>query len=210
MNKYSFGLMGVVLLCGGALLGQAAAAAASDAAGCGAASCGQASCAACCDCCPHCGCKLVPVCHTYCTTKKVTEYKYTCVCEEKCIPGPVRPCNGCDKCAAGGECGGGCDAGNGGCQDCCGCRCRVVEVRKLVKIPCCKEEPVRKCTVEWVCPHCGGGCACGATPSPAPTAAPAAPSPAPQTPLPAVLPAAPKTTGLAPRLWDSGLVQQMP
>jgi hypothetical protein len=44
-----------------------------------------------------------------------------------------------------------------------------------------KEVPVRKCTVEWVCPHCNchGNCAAEAAPSaPVPTATPA---PAPPT-----------------------------
>ncbi len=90
--------------------------------------------ATCCNCCPHCGCKLVPVCHIDCTTKKETTYKYTCNCESICVPGVTRCC---DKCGCKGD-----------------CKCRIHEVKHLVKIPCVKEVPVRKCTVEWLCPHC--------------------------------------------------------
>ena len=98
---------------------------------------GNAGYESCCNCCPHCGCKLVPVCHVYWTTKKVTTYKYTCKCEYICVPGVTRLC---DKC---------CD--DDGCRD---CKCRLHEVRRLVKIPCVKQVPVKKCTVEWVCPQC--------------------------------------------------------
>ena len=83
--------------------------------------------------------------------EKVTEYKYTCICEDVCIPG-VTPCccKRCESCGCCNECG--CQNGNNGCEEgCCG-KCRVREISKLVKIPVCKEVPVRKCTVEWVCP----------------------------------------------------------
>ncbi len=123
---------------------------------------GEATCgggAACCNgCeghCPQCGCCLVPVCHPYCTTKKVTEYEYTCTCEDICIPGRFPRCESCE---GGGQCNK-CNNGetcNGGCQDGCYCgHCRTRSVAKLVKYPVTKEVPVRKCTVEWVCPHCG-------------------------------------------------------
>ena len=60
---------------------------------------GEAQNAACCDSlCPRCGCRLVPVCHTYCTTKKVTEYKYVCACEAICIPGVTPVCKKCRSC----------------------------------------------------------------------------------------------------------------
>lgn len=126
-------------------------------------------CQTCSKCCPQCGCKLVPVCHVYCTTKKVTEYKYTCICEDVCIPG-VTPCccKRCESCGCCNECG--CQNGNNGCEEgCCG-KCRVREISKLVKIPVCKEVPVRKCTVEWVCPNCNGNCNGNCQPDAAPMA----------------------------------------
>ena len=55
------------------------------------------ACQDCSNCCPHCGCRLVRVCHMYCTTKTVIEYKYTCVCEEMCIPGVTPICGGCGE-----------------------------------------------------------------------------------------------------------------
>ena len=114
-------------------------------------------CCGCAKCCPSCGCRLVPVCHVYCAPKTVVEHKYTCRCEEVCIPGPSCCCNKCGNCAGSGSCCGG-DTCNNGCQEgCCG-HCRVREVSRLVIHPVPKETPVRKCTVEWVCPQCG---ACG-------------------------------------------------
>ena len=110
--------------------------------------------------CPQCGCGLVPVCHTYCTTKKVTEYKYACVCEDLCVPGPVPVCEKCENCEGACECGG---------------KCTLHQVRKLAKIPVTKEVPVRKCTVEWVCPTCN--CQSGSSENAAPAAQPAAPMP---------------------------------
>jgi hypothetical protein len=107
--------------------------------------------------CPHCGCRLVPVCHTYCATKKITEYKYGCVCEELCIPGITRLAPRCRSCEDSSRCAGACDTGNGSGQEGCEGRCLVREVPKLVKYPVTKEVPVRKCRVEWVCPKCGGG-----------------------------------------------------
>jgi hypothetical protein len=146
-------------------------------------SCGAAPC---CDqgrCCPKCGCHegLVPVCHITCVPKKETKYHYCCKCEEICIPGPHGP-----KCA---ECGcenGSC-ANQGGCDQCgCGeenCHCKIREVHKLVKYPYTEQHPVRKCTVEWVCPRCG--CGCGTTEGPSTTPAPGgAPAPAAPTPPP--------------------------
>ena len=147
------------------------------------------NCAAGCDStCSHCGCKLVPVCHCYCTTKKVTEYKYTCICTDMCVP-PVTPICGKCRCQDGdgsgqsGQCGGCAGNSQNGCGECCAGHCTVHEVRKLVKYPVTKEVPVRKCSVEWVCPHCQGNCGCveDATPSAAPSAAP---SKTPSAPLP--------------------------
>ena len=213
MKTCLFGLLGLALLGGGLLTAQAAAAG-NDPAACGVAGCGVAGCeaAGCCTvgcdtcghCCPHCGCRLVPVCHIYCEPKKVTTYQYCLKCEEKCIPRPTCGCNkgcgcGCDSGQCGGEC-------NNGCQE--GCGCCVKEVRKLVKCPCVKEVPIRKCTVEWVCPTCGCGCNGEAAPaSGQPTIAPPATAPAPAAPLPAApLPPTPKTTAL-PRVSPSGFVQ---
>ncbi len=178
MTKCFLQITGLALLCSVPFLGPTPTAATADDATC----CGNAQCGSCGNCCPHCGCKLVPVCHVYCTTKKVTTYKYTCNCETICIPG-VRHCG--DKCGNGdgsSPCAGCGDNGDNGCQDCCngGCTCRIHEVRHLVKIPCVKEVPIRKCTVEWVCPHCNchGNCAAEAAPSaPMPSAAPVLPAP---------------------------------
>ncbi len=140
-------------------------------------------------CCPKCGCHegLVPVCHTYCTTKKETKYRYCCKCEEKCIP---EHCPPCPKCCEGG-CGDKCGCADQGCNDCgCEegkCHCRIIEQHKLVKYAYTVEHPVRKCTVEWVCPRCG--CSCGTTeapagvaPAPSDTPAPAGPTPPPPAP----------------------------
>jgi hypothetical protein len=209
MKKYLFGLFALALL--GSLLPAQALAAGNDPAacgtascsiaGCGAAACGTAGCNACgdccshCDCCPHCGCRLVPVCHIYCEPKKVTTYKYGLCCEEKCVPRPTCPCKGCGCCDGSGQCTGG--DGNNACQECCGNGCCIHEVRKLVKYPCVKEVPVRKCWVEWVCPSCGNCCNGESTPaSGQPSPAPAAPAPAP-----------PQTTALPPRLSAANLVQ---
>ncbi|HEV2972746.1 MAG TPA: hypothetical protein VGY55_22450 [Pirellulales bacterium] len=142
----------------------------------------EPSCAApaCCDpgcCCPKCGCHegLVPVCHSYCTTKKVTKYHYCCKCEELCIPGRFPCCPKCgDGCCEKGGCTDNCGCDNCGCES--GkCNCLIKEVHKLVKIPYTVEVPVRKCTVEWVCPKCG--CDCGCTEKTNSVPAPAAPMP---------------------------------
>ncbi len=176
MTKYFLGITGLAMLWSVPFLGQAPTAAIADDAAC----CGNAGCESCGNCCPHCGCKLVPVCHVYCTTKTETTYRYTCNCETKCVPGVTRICDKCGNCDGSGQCAGCSESGNGdgdnGCQ--CGCKCRIHEVKQLVKIPCVKEVPVRKCTVEWVCPQCDGHgqCAEGGSPSPlvqpAPSVAP--------------------------------------
>ncbi len=187
----------------------------------GAANCHLAGREACCDCCPRCGCKLVPVCQVTCTTKKTTEHAYCCKCKEICVPGVSRPGQGCGEC---GGCLGGCKGGcNGcaaecnacdpcnGCQDSCDCRCRVHEVRKLMVCPVSKETQVKQCTVQWVCPNCSHCGTCGATalPSVAPAPANAAPAPAPVTPAPNTsrLPPAPKTTMDTPLPEDVRTVQ---
>ncbi len=172
MRTYLFGLIGLALLCGGPLLGDAPTATPCNSAACGATACGAAtcggetgcnSCNSCSNCCPKCGCRLVPVCHVYCAPKKVTKHEYTCLCEDICIPGCSCCCNHCRNC--------GCDNGNNGCQEGCGCgcggKCLVRDVSRLVIHPVVTEVPVKKCTVEWVCPHCGcSACEqCGSTPA---------------------------------------------
>jgi hypothetical protein len=157
---------------------------------------------ACCDpgtCCPKCGCHegLIPVCHPYCTTKKVVKYHYCCKCEELCIPGRF-PC--CPKCGDGCCEHGGC--AEQGCGNDCGCEqgkcnCLTRGVHTLVKIPYFVEVPVRKCSIEWVCPKCGGCCGCNeksdAGPAPAgPTPAPSGPTPPPP-PFPGKSASAPST-----------------
>ncbi|HEX3997070.1 MAG TPA: hypothetical protein VHX65_00800 [Pirellulales bacterium] len=167
---------------------------------------GEAQCGACpnCNacgnvCCPQCGCHegLVPVCHQYWTTKKVVKYCYKCTCEEICLPGPCGAVNdgflghlGCKEgCGCQEGCGSKESCGSGtGCGDCCHCRYR--EVHHLVKCPYTVEVCVRKCKIEWVCPHCHCDCGCTETEMPslgAPTSGPSPPSP----PSP---PAAGKTT----------------
>jgi len=138
-------------------------------------------------CCPQCGCHegLVPVCHQYWEKKKVTEYCYKCVCKEICLPGRCGAVND-------GLFGDHCDCKEGcGCQENCGCKencgcnngeccnCKFREVHTLVKCPVTKEVCVRKCRIDWVCPHCGCGCGCDASVAPggAPTAAPLPPAP---------------------------------
>ncbi|HEV3415796.1 MAG TPA: hypothetical protein VG056_03265 [Pirellulales bacterium] len=148
----------------------------------------EPSCAApaCCNsgtCCPKCGCHegMIPICHPYCTTKKVVKYHYCCKCEELCIPGRFPCCPKCgDGCCEKGGCTAGCGCTENGACDTCGCEqgkcnCLIREVHKLVKIPYTVEVPVRKCTVEWVCPKCGCNCGCSEKSDSAP--APAAPMP---------------------------------
>jgi hypothetical protein len=176
MTKHFLRIVGLALLWSVPFLGHTPTAATAGDATC----CGNAGCESCCDCCPHCGCKLVPQCHITCTTKTVTTYKYTCKCEDMCVPGVTRICDKCGHCDGSGQC-----AENGCCEDCCKgcCKCRIHEVSHLMKIPCVKEVPIRKCTVEWVCPHCDchGDCTQAAppsaTPSATPTVAPSAPLP---------------------------------
>jgi hypothetical protein len=127
-------------------------------------------------CCPKCGCRecLVPICHSYCTTKSEKKYRYYCKCDVICIPDHC-PC--WLKCWAGGCENGSCGqqgCGNGDCES--GkCSCLIKEVHKLVKVPYTVETPVRKCTIEWVCPKCG--CNCGCTEQSDSVSAPAAPLP---------------------------------
>jgi hypothetical protein len=194
MTKYLVGLIGLALLSGSALLGQAATC--GGECGCGCSESGCSGCNSCEKCCPHCGCRLVPVCHTWCEPKKVTKHEYSCVCEEVCIPKPTCCCNKCCEACGEGACG--CNACNNGCSNgCdegCGCKCRVRDINKLVIHPCTKEVPVRKCSVEWVCPNCGKNCQSGSCVAPSAPAAPSqgTPAPAPKVPMP------PKTTDVAP------------
>ena len=174
MTKYVLPTLGLALLWGVAFLGRA------NAGDCGSAGCATSCNTGCqaCDCCPHCGCKLVPVCQMTCMTKKTTEHKYCCKCKDICIPGVTRlgeRCEGCENCGGCANGCGACDPCNNGCQDCGDCRCRVREVHKLMVCPVTKEHCVRACTVQWACPNCGNCGGCGATPAPSMT--PAAPGP---------------------------------
>ena len=189
MTKFVLPSIGLALLWGVAFAAQA------TAGECGVATCeagcANAGCQACgcnggccnngceaCKCCPHCGCKLEPVCQITCGTKKTAEHRYCCGCKEICVPSPTclgrgNPCDPCNNC----------------CQDNCDCHCRIHEVHKLMVFSVTKETPVRQCTVQWVCPRCSqsGG---------QPAAAPASPAPAPVAPAPTInrLPPPPKTT----------------
>jgi hypothetical protein len=132
-------------------------------------------------CCPQCGCRegLVPVCHTYWTTKKETKYHYCCQCEPICVPDQPPCCTKLlsDKNCADGSCSddvGNCEHGK--------CNCLIVAQHKLVKFPYTVETPVCKCKIDWVCPHCGCNCtaenelsppADTSTPISSPTALPA-------------------------------------
>ena len=173
MRKCFFGLIGFVLLAGGFLLRPI------PATGGEAVPSAKAVASAASGCCAHCGECLVPVCRVCCTTKKVTEYKYRYVCDEMCLPG-VTPI--CQRRAA--------DESGDSCPSCCGGRCNVHQIKKLVKVPVTKEVPVRTCTVEWVCPSCSQG-----ESTSAPAAAPAVPIPVPPAPMPKMLPPRPKTNG---------------
>lgn len=143
---------------------------------CGAPASGDPGC-----CCPKCGCHegLVPVCHPYCATKKIVKYKYCCKCDELCIPGRSPCCSTCGDGSCEKGCAANCGCNSGGCEQ--GhCNCLYRNVHTLVKIPYTVEVPVRKCTIEWVCPHCG--CPCGSTESPGESQAPNA-APAPGAPI---------------------------
>jgi hypothetical protein len=134
-------------------------------------------------CCPKCGCHeaLIPVCHSYCTTKKETKYRYCCKCDVICIPD--QSC--CwTKCGVGlGEDGNrakqGCCKNNCGCADG-NCNCLIKEAYKLVKIPYTVEVPVQKCAIEWVCPKCGCNCGWTEQSNAAPATPVSPPPPAPQ------------------------------
>ena len=116
MTKYFLQVTGLALLWSLLFSGPIVRGSMADSATC----CGNAGCGcqSCCNCCPHCGCQLVPVCHIYWTTKQVTTYKYTCMCDCICVPGITRICDKCDQC-----------------DDCCkdGCKCRLHQVRQFVK-----------------------------------------------------------------------------
>jgi hypothetical protein len=199
MKRYLYGLLGLAAIAASSLLSQNLALG-------GGASCGEAGCNSGCGCqkghyCPHCGCRLEPVCQPTCTTKTETMHKYCCACKDICIPGVQHL--GC-KGGCGGESCGGCESGccAGGCDPCkkdCGdCRCVVKTVHKLLVCPETKEHCVRGCTVTWACPKCGecgsecGGCGGGPAPA-APSQGAPAPAPAPA-PNGSKLPPAPKVT----------------
>jgi hypothetical protein len=175
MKTFLIGLIGLGAIAATALLGQMPAFGGESA--CCPATAGNA----CCDCCPNCGCRLVPVCQMTCTPKKTTTNKYSCVCKDICIPAVTRMCDGHDGC-------------NSCCQSCNEGCCRVREVHKLVIHPVTKETQVRGCTVQWTCPNCGGRGPC--TENSVPSVSPMPASPAAPVPLPSTrgLPPAPKVT----------------
>ena len=186
MKRYLLGLIGLAVLGGSPLWADP----------CGnAAVCGVE---AGCNCCPRCGCKLVPACQATCDTKKETTHEYCCARKEICIPRVTPICQGGRGCDDSGGCVAGCDTGssNNRCEDSCAGRCRVREVHKLMIHPVTKEVPVRKYSVAWTCPNCGNCGSCESTAAPA--AVPVAPSPASPAPSPKRLPPPPKTTQAAP------------
>jgi len=218
MTKYVVGLIGLALALGGRPLmaGEGACCGDVGCKACNACSTCNAGCGGCergrchegIKCCPHCGCSLVPVCHTYCEPKTTSVHKHGCVCEEICIPGVSRCGEGCGDHAGCGKCESGCNscACNGGCNTCssgacgngacnnggegCDCHCRVREIHKLVIYPCTKSSSVKKCSVEWVCPRCGNQCGCSegapvesGQPVQAPMMKPAAPPAPPRLPV---------------------------
>jgi hypothetical protein len=110
-------------------------------------------------CCPQCGCHegLIPVCHTYWTTKKETKYRYCCQCEPICIPEGSTCCR--KLCGTTG------DGADGSCCNDVGgasghCNCSIFAQHKLVKFPYTVETPVCKCKIDWICPQCGCNCTC--------------------------------------------------
>ncbi|MFO0897804.1 MAG: hypothetical protein U0836_10315 [Pirellulales bacterium] len=92
------------------------------------------------DCCNHCGnkCKVKKVCRLECTEKEVKETKYTCECEDFCVPGKSKKC-GCTYTPT------------------CGC---VYTRKKLVKKEETKKVPSTKCVVEYLCESCCASCGC--------------------------------------------------
>jgi hypothetical protein len=182
MTRHLVGLIGLAILSAAPLLGQSSAIGGETGCCAGAACCAQGGGNACCDCCPRCGCKLVPVCQMTCTKKKETINKYCCTCKDVCIPGVTRLC----------ERGEGC---NNGCQEGCDCHCRVREVHKLMIYPETKEKQVRGCTVQWVCPNCNPRGGSGSTS--APSVAPPMVAPPAAAPKSSALPP-PRTTDAAP------------
>ncbi len=191
MRKYLVGLIGLALLGAGPVLGQTptgGCAACGAQAGCDGACSGCSQCDESCKCCPHCGCKLVPVCHPYCEPKTITKHEYCCHCKDHCVPGPEHCCKDCDGC----------------CHEEC-CHCCIREIHKLAIIPVSHQEPVRKCTVEWVCPRCNAqASAAPVMATPAPAVAPNPPSPH---LAPPAIPAPAKTTDSAPLPRDLGAAE---
>lgn len=108
-------------------------------------------------CCPDCGCgSLVKVCKMVPDVKKETQTRWTCVCEDICLPGRSRRCG--EVCVPDPQARG-------------GARCEtvweptcgpVVTRKKLKKETVTVEKPGFKCVVETVCGRCGAACGqCG-------------------------------------------------
>jgi hypothetical protein len=112
---------------------------------------------------------------------------------------------GCDNCASGCNGGGGCNEGCGGEEN---CHCHIWKSTQLVKYKYTVETPVKKCKVEWVCPHCG--CACGTTEGPAavpaPTGAPVAPPAGPMPPPPPAPKSAQNSAANSISQWAAAIV----
>ncbi len=193
MKRFLIGLIGLAAFGASSLIGQTLAyggeSCCAEAACCPEAGCNGGYNGGCKDCsryCPRCGCRLEPVCNPTCETKKETVHKYCCKCKDLCIPG-VTPCgcHGGECCDNNGACNGGCATGCDPCEKGCGdCRCRVIEVHKLMVCPVTKEHCVRGCTVTWACPKCGDCCG-GCDALPPTNAVPAAPGKAAPAPAPA-------------------------
>ena len=112
-------------------------------------------------CCQHCGChdNLQKTCRLVCEQKEIKETKYSCKCEDFCIPGPSTRC--------GKECE--CD-GNSLFGHTCKwiwqpSQCAKVQTKKvLVKEVVTKKVPSYKWVVEYKCGGCGN---CGSIEKPA-------------------------------------------
>jgi hypothetical protein len=105
------------------------------------------------ECCQHCGCQsgVRKVCRLTCEIKQVPETKYSCECEDFCVPGPAA------------RCGHVCEADCNGCEQCKPNwvpQCASVYTRtKIKKTTIDSDKKVYKWVVEYVCDNCSGKCA---------------------------------------------------
>ncbi|HTN74277.1 MAG TPA: hypothetical protein VL096_03490 [Pirellulaceae bacterium] len=103
-------------------------------------------------CCQHCGCQdnLNKTCRLVCEEKEIKETKYSCKCEDFCIPGPSTRC--------GKECESDCNSWFGHTSKWIWepSACAKVQTRKvLVKEEVKKKVPAYKWVVEYKCGGCG-------------------------------------------------------